>query len=364
MEEIKKEERYQDASEMRTDLEKLQSGKNIKTANSLKIEQIKNEITVLKQDIFELKNMEIEKINIETEKMRKELSLAQSKKKKLETENEKLCIRLESLKSNKEKLEQQTFKLNRKNIELQKENNELLNSKSVLNYILEGNTISFGRYPQDKDGTVKPIEWVVLKIEKDKALLLSRYILDKRPYNKKDENVTWETSDIRRWLNEDFYKIAFNSMEQKKIVDTLVRTENNPRHGTDGGDDTKDKVFLLSIEEVEEVFGDNTHIAIEIHNAILKGLRAIKGSAEEANKRYLEMISCINVSFNAKVECVKATEYAQGNNFTPYIKWWLRSPGHGSNRAAEMHSFCSINELGESITTNNVGVYPAMWVKF
>lgn len=367
MEEIKKEDRYQNAFEMRADLEKLQPEKNIKTANSLKIEQIKNEIIVLKQDIFELKNMETEKINIETEKMRKELSLAQSKQKKLETENEKLCIRLGNLKSNKEELEQQNSKLNRKNIELQKENNELLNSKSVLNYILEGNTISFGRYPQDKDGTVKPIEWVVLKIEKDKALLLSRYILDERPYNKKDENVTWETSDIRRWLNEDFYKIAFNSMEQKKIVDTLVRTENNSIYGTDGGNDTKDKVFLLSIEEVEEVFGGIicVRLKLDILNAMTRDLAAIEDSTEEANKKFVEMMGDIDVLCNAKVEWAKETEYAQGNKnrIMPYLSWWLRSPGYESNWVSNMSTIGNVDDYGFHVDTIN-GVRPAMWVKF
>ena len=366
---FKKEDRYQNASEMRTDLEKLQSGKNIKTANSLKIEQIKNEITVLKQDIFELKNMEIEKINIETEKMQKDLSLAQSKQKKLEIENEKLCIRLENLKSSKEELEQQTSKLNRKNIELQKENNELLNSKSVLNYILEGNTISFGRYPQDESGIVKPIEWVVLKTEKDKVLLLSRYILDKRPYNKKDENVTWETSDIRRWLNEDFYKIAFNSMEQKKISDTLVRTENNSRYGTGGGNDTKDKVFLLSIEEVEEVFGDNIYekgnIMCDIVDAIIQSFEAREiGSREEDDRRLLEILKNINVSINTKMEFVKTTEYVQKDIKYPYLDWWLRSPGERSNETVAVNGFGSIDKEGRSITINDIGVCPAMWVKF
>lgn len=355
MEEIKKEDRYQNASEMRTDLEKLQSGKNIKTANSLKIEQIKNEITVLKQDVFELKNMEIEKINIETEKMRKDLSLAQSKQKKLEIENEKLCIRLENLKSSKEELEQQTSKLNRKNIELQKENNELLNSKSVLNYVLAGNTISFGRYPQDKDGTVKPIEWVVLKTEKDEALLLSRYVLDKRPYSKYLENVTWETSDIRRWLNEDFYKIAFNSMEQKKISDTLVRTENNSTYGTGGGNDTKDKVFFLSTEEAEEVFGKFDEKRIYIVDELLEAC----GDDEE---KFEKILNNINVFFDAKVIQGKATEYVEENSFE-FLDWWLRSPGYESNLVSNVSAIGGVDNYG-SYVDRIKGVRPAMWVKF
>lgn len=189
---LKKEDRYQSASEMRADLEELQLRKKIKTVNSLKIEQMKNEIGVLKQDILELKNLE------------KEI--------------------------------------------------QQLNFNSVLNCNVVGNTIFFGRYPQDEDGGVKPIEWTVMKTEKNKMLLLSKYVLDTQPYNKKDEKVTWEISDIRRWLNSNFYTTAFNNMEQGKIADTLVKTENNPKYRTIGGNDTEDKVFLLSVEEVEENF--------------------------------------------------------------------------------------------------------------
>ena len=321
---FKKEDRYQNASEMRTDLEKLQSGKNIKTANSLKIEQIKNEITVLKQDIFELKNMETEKINIETEKMRKELSLAQSKQKKLETENEKLCIRLESLKSSKEELEQQTFKLNRKNIELQKENNELLNSKSVLNCNVVGNTIFFGRYPQDEDGREKPIEWTVMKAEKNKMLLLSKYVLDAQPYNKKFKEVTWETSDIRRWLNSDFYITAFNDIEQSKIANTLVRTENNPEYGTDGGNDTEDKVFLLSTKEAKSLFIND-------------------GERRTTATKYAE----------------KAGVYM---NDEGYSWWWLRSPGYKSNGADEVDKYGWVSWYGRDVDYDADGVRPALWL--
>ena len=321
---IKKEDRYQNAFEMRADLEKLQLGKNIKAANSLKIEQIRNEIIVLKQDIFELKNMETEKTNIKTEKMRKELSLAQSKQKKLETENEKLCIRLGNLKSNKEELEQQNSKLNRKNIELQKENNELLNSKSVFNCNVVGNTISFGRYPQDEGGRVKPIEWTVMKTEKNKMLLLSKYVLDAQPYNKEKKVVTWQTSDIRRWLNSDFYTTAFNNIEQKKIADTLVKTENNSEYGTDGGNDTKDKVFLLSIEEAESFFIND-------------------GERKAKTTKYAE----------------KAGVF-MGNEGYPW--WWLRSPGKYGRNAAGVYYSGSVDRYGRIVDYATDGVRPALWL--
>ena len=61
-----------------------------------------------------------------------------------------------------------------------------------------GETIEFGNYPQEEDGTEKPIEWIVMKKEGNQVLLLSKYVLDAKPYNEEVEEVTWETSDIRK----------------------------------------------------------------------------------------------------------------------------------------------------------------------
>lgn len=106
-----------------------------------------------------------------------------------------------------------------------------------------GDSIFFGNYPQDADEIVRPIEWMVLKKE-DKVLLLSKYVLDSQSYDGSWKEITWEMSYIREWLNNEFYGIAFNNAEKKKIQTTLVKTEDNPISGTRGGNDTKDKVFF------------------------------------------------------------------------------------------------------------------------
>ena len=92
-----------------------------------------------------------------------------------------------------------------------------------------GETIEFGNYPQDKDGTEKPIEWIVMKKEGNQVLLLSKYVLDAKPYNKEWEDVTWETSDIRQWLNNEFYTTAFNKAEKAKIQTSLIKNEDNSK---------------------------------------------------------------------------------------------------------------------------------------
>lgn len=116
-----------------------------------------------------------------------------------------------------------------------------------------GVIIIFGGYEQDNDlsNGKEPIAWRVLAIVNGKALLLAEKILDCRPYNTKDSGVTWETCTLRAWLNNDFFNDAFNSGEKAKILATRVVNENSPEYyDTDGGNDTDDKVFLLSYSEV------------------------------------------------------------------------------------------------------------------
>ena len=187
-----------------------------------------------------------------------------------------------------------------------------------------GKTIEFGNYPQDKDGTEKPIEWIVMKKEGNQVLLLSKYVLDAKPYNEEWEDVTWETSDIRQWLNNEFYTTAFNKAEKAKIQTSLIKNEDNSEYGTNGGNDTEDKVFLLSEKETETLFS------------------------------------------NKEERIAKATEYAQKSgvyvNKEKAACWWLRSPGEDSDSAAEVYDGGWVSRNGDGVYYNNVGVRPALYL--
>ena len=186
-----------------------------------------------------------------------------------------------------------------------------------------GETIEFGNYPQDKDGTEKPIEWIVMKKEGNQVLLLSKYVLDAKPYNEEFEDVTWETSDIRQWLNNEFYTTAFNKTEKAKIQTSLIKNEDNSEYGTSGGNDTEDKVFLLSEKEAETLFSDE----------------------EE--------------------RIAKATEYAEKSGVYDEEKgawWWLRSPGFGSRGAAEVDSDGWVYRVGNLVYIRPDGVRPALYL--
>lgn len=115
-------------------------------------------------------------------------------------------------------------------------------------------TIKFGRYPQASKNENALIEWLVLKNDGSKALLISKYALDCQQYNTSRTNVTWETCTLRRWLNGSFINSAFSAEEQKQILSTTV----TPDYSTDPGNNTKDRVFLLSITEAGKYFSSDS----------------------------------------------------------------------------------------------------------
>ncbi len=120
----------------------------------------------------------------------------------------------------------------------------------------DGNTvwdcIYFGNYYQNNFLSKEPIRWRVLQVNGNDAFLMADKSLDSRQYHGDalNMNTTWESSTLRTWLNEDFYQTAFSEDEQSAIITTDVVTAVNPEYETDGGNATKDKIYLLSYEEV------------------------------------------------------------------------------------------------------------------
>lgn len=121
--------------------------------------------------------------------------------------------------------------------------------------------IYFGNYWQNDtngDGNVDeqdeklPIKWRVLSVTGDDAFILSDQNLDCQPYCDKEakpSRTTWETCTLRKWLNSSFLSEAFSPEEQKAIQDTNVINEDSYINNIDVGNDTTDKVYLLSISE-------------------------------------------------------------------------------------------------------------------
>ena len=198
--------------------------------------------------------------------------------------------------------------------------------KTALSEARAGSVIQFGSYEQDgnADTEKEPIDWLVLDIKGDRALLVSVYALDCQKYNNQKIDVTWANSSMRNWLNDDFYKTAFSADYQSLILPTSVKTPDNPKHGTEGGTNTTDKVFLLSYEEADTYFESNA---------------ARKASPTEyAKTQGVETISTQN------------------------CWWWLRTPGVYAVDVCGVHDTGAVDDLGCYVNNDQAGVRPAMWV--
>lgn len=121
-------------------------------------------------------------------------------------------------------------------------------------------TVYFGNYWQedtngdgvaDRNDDKTLIRWRILSRKGNDAYVMADQILDCKPYHEKNESVTWETSTLRKWLNEEFYNTAFTSAEQEAVLEQTLVNENNEEYGTDGGEDTVDRVYLPSIADMK-----------------------------------------------------------------------------------------------------------------
>ncbi|MCL1893587.1 MAG: serine/threonine-protein kinase [Holophagaceae bacterium] len=163
--------------------------------------------------------------------------------------------------------------------------------------------LKFGKY-----------EWRVLDVQGDRALIFAEDVVEighQIYYNDKENS--WEACGLRRYLNSSFLQ-NFTNDEFHQIIEMEIKTNNNPLFNTSGGNDTRDRVFLLSIDEVAKYLGNT--------------------SSDRRSARHW---------------------------------WWLRSPG-GPSRDSYGNAAC-VNYNGEVSfrglmgIEDTGGVRPALWIK-
>ncbi len=189
-----------------------------------------------------------------------------------------------------------------------------------------GDIVTLGSYPQAKYTTeCAPIEWRVLDVQDGKALLISDKILEMVRFNEKYADTCWACSILRDWMNGEFYEKAFTDAEKAEIVATEVVTPDNAKRGTKGGDTCEDKVFALSIEELEKYFP----VAADRRAA------ATGHASEDGIYTYDE---------------------------TGYSIWWLRSPGYRQYAASRVGTGGAISDMIYDDIKAHRGARPALWV--
>jgi len=105
------------------------------------------------------------------------------------------------------------------------------------------------------------LEWRCLAVKSNRALLITKDIVEKRAYHEIDEitddfRITWEGCILRQYLNGAFLQ-RFSPKEGAAILETELSNDDNEYYGIDGGNPTKDKIFLLSAEEADQYFSSD-----------------------------------------------------------------------------------------------------------
>ena len=175
-----------------------------------------------------------------------------------------------------------------------------------------------GKQNTVSNGTIEfaGLNWYVLDKKDGKTLVMSEKVLEMRAYHETDEPMTWETCDLRAYLNGEFLQNTFTAEEQAKIVETTNRNPSNAKYGISGGNATNDKVFLLSLEEAELYLG---------------GFQELLTARTDANET---------------------------------VWWHLRSPGEAANVAASIsaNGLIDYHGVADSVIIPIGGVRPVLWL--
>lgn len=237
-------------------------------------------------------------------------------------------------------------------------------AKVVVTPFESGYTFSDGS-PVDTDSVyyfkVEPIRWRILTEDGEKAFLLCDSILANVAYqSSKFYDAEFDTictdangapngtcannykySEVRKWLNDTFYNVAFPELQKAVILTTLVNNSAESAGDISNPyvcENTEDKVFLLS--------------------------------HAEATKREYGFASSIETQDKARFMQVNDFARATGAymHMAPYTgrgMWLLRSPASGSPigcRAMD-GGRAEVGRTGGDCAFNGVGIVPAIWIR-
>lgn len=121
-----------------------------------------------------------------------------------------------------------------------------------------GETVAFGSYAPG-NVPAEPVAWKVVERNGNVVTMVSKYLIDAKPYEVSSTSTSWEDSSLRQWLNGDFIELAFSDAERDALVTTVLENGVESDIGIDGSEPTtEDRVYLLSGEELNRYFGKET----------------------------------------------------------------------------------------------------------
>ena len=286
---------------------------------------------------------QIHRLNAEIDQLHGLFSI--KKKQKLQEEVKKLLDEQKQVAQRQYDIEQNLSAAREKMKDIQLDEKSQCSDEGIMQKVKKqcevtqgGKCIVFGHYPQTKEGKDNtPIEWMILDHNGQRALVVSEYGLDAQPYNITGDAATWETCTLRTWLNGTFYNKAFSSAEQTAILTTNVDNSKKQCYGgwdTSGGNDTQDKVFLLSYAEANKYFGVTYDNSNNMKSRVAPTAYAIAQGA------YID-----------------SDDKADDDND---IGWWLRSPGTYQECAAHVNA--DGFHFNYNVANDSGSVRPALWV--
>lgn len=205
-----------------------------------------------------------------------------------------------------------------------------------------GETLGFGTNEN------KNIEWEVLAIDNEKALIVTKNCIRLDVFNEVDTAI-WADSTIRTWLNEEFIK-QFGSNETTRILTTELNSNDNldfndyPEEKVNWKT-TNDKIFLLSAGEVKKYFTDD--------NLRKSTLSLSESDLSATYDRYLKKFNYVDEDGTIKKDMYDLNNHA--------VEYWLRSTGRGY-MSQTVNETGSIDNYGANQDATFKGIRPAMWI--
>jgi len=185
---------------------------------------------------------------------------------------------------------------------------------------------------------VEPIVWRVLYESKESLIIISDKLLDAIPFNyTREEHMlidglripsnSWEHSNIRKWLNSEFFNISFDEFDQKRILTTkILNDEDSAYYKKIIGKPTDEKAFLASHKEIQHF----------------------------------------------KHGCAVTTDYARArgaysstsSSHTGHGDWWLRSPGNVSSSVenVDRRGICDLKPFCNYVNDTSASVRPVIQI--
>ncbi len=186
-----------------------------------------------------------------------------------------------------------------------------------------GASIGFGNY-----------RWRVLERRGDRALVITEEVIELRWYHDAFVPITWADCALRKYLNGELVA-RFTARERSRIVTVTNENRDNPWFGTDGGADTRDRIFLLSLDEVCKYFGDST--------AKLENKGSQRWRIDDRNNQR------------------RRARYGRDDH-----SWRLRSPGYYARTSASVTAEGHVYLRGNGVfgrPRDGGGIRPALWLK-